>query len=1139
MILRSLPESYNALTTALESRNDDELTLQLIRPKLIDESKKEKYIGNQEIAMKAGTSNSYEKRCYFCNQAGHLKKKCRKFLNQKKNENNSNKSNNYQQSARQVRNDADKTSSKEFTIMVKENSTVVKGWILDSGATSHMCKEKEIFMELQDSSILSVTLADGKEVPVKGIGKLKLKTVDEYGNYVDLNMTRVLFVPDLESNLMSVSKLVSSNVALNFDRSGCKLMLNGNIIGVVDRFGDLFKLRLAQNRACVAKSGHLFNCQHIWHRRLGHRDPTVIGDILKKNLATGLNAIDCGINEPCVYCMKGKMSRAPFPKKSIKKSNKPLDLVHTDVGCVLNPESPSGTKYFLTIIDDYSRYIDIYFMKNKSETAGCIKQYVRKTQNQFGAKIKKIRSDQGGEFSSKELMEFYKAEGIQAQFTAGYSPQQNGVAERRNRHLIEMARCMLLDGGMEKCYWPEAVNTAAYLQNILPSHSIEKTPHELWFGEKPKMDHLKVFGCKAEVHIPKEKRTKLSDKSETLIFVGYSANHKAYRFLNLETNQITISRDAFFLENNSEKDNTVKVTSSSENNMIFLEPLSTKKNVDSDDEDFLGFDVATEAANVRRSERIKVLSKPDYRENAEIVIEKERDPLTFKEAISSKAADKWKMAMDSEMASISENKTWELVSLPPGKSVIGSKWVFKQKEDENEKIVRYKARLVALGCSQKYGRDYDEVFAPVVRQATFRTLLTIASKRNLEVQHVDVKTAYLYGELSEYVYMKQPPGYENENKNLVCRLLKSIYGLKQAAYVWNKKIDDVFKKMEFTQSSADPCLYIRTKNGKSSYILVFVDDFILACEDKVIYQEIIEGLKKNFKISELGEIKFFLGIQVQKIDGVYVLNQTLYINKLLERFNLTEAKISKIPMDPGYLQQKEEEVFSNKDIYQSLIGGLLYVSVNTRPDIAVTASILGRKVTNPSVADWTEAKRVLKYLKGTKDFGLFLEPNEIILECYVDSDWAGDIRDRKSNSGYLFKLGNSLIEWKSRKQQCVSLSSTEAEYIALAECCQELLWICKLMVAFDVQVKHPIKVNEDNQSCIKIAEKDKFERRSKHIDTKFNYVKDLIKMEKIKLVYCSTSEMLADVLTKPLQSVKIQYFRSKIGIRQIRIEKEC
>lgn len=516
------------------------------------------------------------------------------------------------------------------------------------------------------------------------------------------------------------------------------------------------------------------------------------------------------------------------------------------------------------------------------------------------------------------------------------------------------------------------------------------------------------------------------------------------------------------------------------------------------------------------------------------------EPRSYQEAVSGPQCAEWKSAMEEEMQSHRDNGTWELVNLPADRKAIGSKWIFKCKADEEGNLVRFKARLVAQGFCQKYGTDYDLVFAPVVKQITFRTMLVVASKRGMLTKHVDIKTAYLHGQLQE-IFMRQPPGYGSGKPNEVCRLRRSIYGLKQAARVWNTKIDEVLKRMGFHQSSADPCLYIRQRAGKSIFVLIYVDDVIVICYTEEEFAEVIGGLKRNFTISVMGNLCFFLGIRVRMVAGHYCIDQQAYLERVLERFGMKDAKASKYPMDPRFLKQREEigRRLDSPEAYQSLIGALLYVAVTTRPDISIATSILGRRVKEPSEADWNEAKRILRYLKGTLGTVLYLGGDGQQLVCFVDADWAGDASDRKSNSGYLFKFCGGLIGWGCHKQKCVALSSTEAEYVALAECLQEIKWIQKLMFDVGEQLVLPILVNEDNLSCIALTRGDRAERKAKHIDTKFNFVKDMVRDGTLRLQYCSTEHMEADLLTKPLQAVKLRRLREAIGIKPFSVEEEC
>lgn len=306
---------------------------------------------------------------------------------------------------------------------------------------------------------------------------------------------------------------------------------------------------------------------------------------------------------------------------------------------------------------------------------------------------------------------------------------------------------------------------------------------------------------------------------------------------------------------------------------------------------------------------------------------------------------------------------------------------------------------------------------------------------------------------------------------------------------------------------------------------------LVATANRAEYNEIFKRLGFEFDLTQLGEVKHFVGIQVEKENNYYCLNQKVYIKKLAENFGMQDAKISKIPMDKGYVQQKEEsERLPTNEKFQSLIGGLLYLATHTRPDIAISSSILGRKVNQPTVADWLEAKRVLRYLIGTCDLKLHIG-GEGELVGFADTDWAENVTDRKSTSGYMFRFGDGVMSWTARKQTCVALSSTEAEYISLSESCQELQWILKLMQDFGENVKLPVKINEDNQSCIKLLKQDGGTKRSKHVDTKYHFVRDLTEEKKINVVYCSSENMLADVLTKPLGRVRLEALREQIGLR--------
>ena len=426
------------------------------------------------------------------------------------------------------------------------------------------------------------------------------------------------------------------------------------------------------------------------------------------------------------------------------------------------------------------------------------------------------------------------------------------------------------------------------------------------------------------------------------------------------------------------------------------------------------------------------------------------------------------------------------------------------------------------------------MFAPVVKQTTFRTLLTIAGQKGMVVKHFDAKTAFLNGKLKERIYMSQPEGYIEGNQEDTCRLIKGIYGLKQAAKVWHDQLSDYIKEYGFMQSVADPCLYIKVDGDNIVYLIVYVDDFLIAAKDIKSINEVADFLSKKFQLKDLGILSYYLGMEIRRnADGIFCIKQSTYIQSILNRFGLQDAKISRTPLDQGYLKiRQDNEPMPDSERYQQLIGSLLYLAVNSRPDIAASVTILSQYNRSPTKADWNEAKRIARYLKGTSDYELRLgEKNGVPgLIGYADADWAENRSDRKSNSGYIFRFYGSPISWACRKQTCVADSSTHAEYIALAEATREGLWIRYLLEEFKRRAQKTTLVYEDNQSCLKLVENGKFSSRSKHIDIKYHFIRDIKKKDIMDYKYCPTNEMIADMLTKPLGKVKLKDLAEKCGL---------
>lgn len=1175
-LLCSMPDSYENLITALESRSDNDLTLDYVKSKLLHEYFKRKELKqtpepaqatSSEVALKTETGI---RTCYFCNKPGHIKRFCYLYKNSlKKNS-----------TANIIR--SGNTCLKIGEVYDKNQ----RNWYVDSGATQHMCNYESFFTKLNFKK-QNVFLADGSQLPCHGIGEGVVTIQLDGKTLKTVQIKDVWYVPGLDSCLLSVQVMTGRGLKVIFEDRKCNILDGNQIFAEAKLENSLYKLCLAEN---VCNKVGTDKCIHSWHRRLGHRN---LKDLtLMKSMVNGMDMKDCSHKNDklCDVCVLGKHHRDPF-LTSQSTTKQVLDLVHSDICGPMEVQTPGKKKYFLTCIDDFSRYTTVYLLERKSDASERIQEFARWVENKFGRKIKVFRSDGGGEFVNKELKEFFLKNGIEHQVTVPYSPQQNGVAERKNRTLVEMIRCMLFDAGLQKKYWGEAMLTACYLQNRQPTSGNAKTPYEKWVGNPPSVRHIRTFGCCAYAHVDKQKRQKLDPKSEKLVMVGYSDVTKGYRLLNPTNDKITISRDVIFFEKEEEtsleeKNSKGKLTDIKEsrieevtldlgsdkdigakfhekepeiNNEFDQEDLwnevqgqnegATLDNIQEIEEDAadeimeIGQEdmVQNETNNVepeaRRSSRsTKGIPPKRYRADKVVREVTAEEPQNFKEAVKSPKCEEWKSAMLDELKSLNDNKTWELVELPRGVAPVGNKWVYKIKKDPQGNVIKYKARLVAQGFSQKYGTDYDEVFAPVVKPTTFRTYLTLAGMLDWHVKHYDVKTAFLNGDIEENIYMYQPTGFAKEGKeHLFCKLKKSLYGLRQSARAWNIKLNKVLTSLGFRKGKADPCFYSKKVSNSVIHVFVYVDDMIIGSSDLSLIRKTEEDLNQEFEVKGLGDIKCYLGVEVERVDGIFHIHQSNYINQTLKLFGQEDAKGSKYPMDTGYFKicKKDNEVLEPEK-YRELIGRLLYLSVNTRPDISACVSILSRKVSCPTQTEWVEVRRVLRYLKMTSQYRLRLgnkkDPHSLI--GFADADWAEDPTDRKSTSGYVFQFNGATISWASRKQSLVALSSTEAEFISLTEACQEMVWIEVLLEDMNVEIKRKL-LFEDNQSCLSMLKSEKVATRTKHIAVKYHFTKETIQERKIDLEYCPSETMLADVMTKPLGGVRTQKLCSLLNLYSI------
>ena len=514
------------------------------------------------------------------------------------------------------------------------------------------------------------------------------------------------------------------------------------------------------------------------------------------------------------------------------------------------------------------------------------------------------------------------------------------------------------------------------------------------------------------------------------------------------------------------------------------------------------------------------------------------EPQTIDEALKSDQAKERKAAADSEYESLIANDTWELVELPSGRKPIGCKWVFKVKHTSDGKVERFKGRLVAKGYAQKHGIDYEETFSPVVRFSSIRSLLAFAVQNDMLIHQMDVVSAFLYGKLSEEIYMEQPDGYVVDGKeNLVCRLKKSLYGLKQSPRCWYSALKEYIELIKFQQSDADPCVYVRTE-GSMTVVAVYVDDLILIAETMDEMKKVKESLATKFRMTDMGKLHYCLGITIVQDEDKKCLwlHQNQYVQNVLEKYSLTEAKVVSTPADLSVRLEKNDGVSAEVDpiVYQSMVGSLLYAACATRPDIAHAVGAVAKFCSKPTEAHQTAVKRIFKYLKGSASLALKYQKLEAdTLIGYCDADWAGDQDDRHSTSGNMFLMAGGPISWLSKKQALVALSTSEAEYVALCTATQEATWLRRLLADLKVTTSEPTVVMEDNQGAIAIAKNPMAHARTKHIDIRYHYVREAVQKGVVELRYCPTAQMIADLLTKPLPRGRFEILRLAMGMEEL------
>lgn len=1175
-IISSLPEQFKHFSTAWESTPREERTLTNIIARLSSEESIRVTNSTSTASGAAFTVNSQKRKfkpkfCKHCKKKGHSMEECYHLKNKAKSQEKEKEVHcRYCKKPGHVIEDCFTLKNKEkkernevnhvtFLTNSSPSCTSSKGteFVVDSGSSSHLVNSQQCLVNRSpDRTKFNVAKA--------GESIVSEMTGDVVGTKCTLKGVR--YLPELRRNLLSVHSITQHDGIVTFTKDKVIITKGNKTVLEGKAENGLFTVSIDNADVDIAQTAQLAENAEVWHRKLGHLGK----DSLKKleKMCLGMNLK--GKLLSCEICLQAKQQRKPFSSER-QRADRPLALVHTDVSGPVHPETHDGKRYVLSFIDDYTHFAKVYLLRSKSEVESCFKNYVNESERFFDKKVHTIRLDNGSEYCTNSLIGWCRDRGLVLDFTTVNSPSLNGTAERYFRSLFEKARALIFDSGLEKEMWGEAILVSTYLLNRSPTTALENcTPFEKWYGKPPNLKYLQVFGS-----IVSAKETgyvkKLDPRAKTYIFIGYGSN--CYRLWDKNSRKIIRSRDVELIKipehNQSHSSKTVSPGSStyvkfpketdpdqaeSANHDLSDIPDATltqpnvqiNDEIDQSDEEQLS---ETETRYPMRDRR-----KPDrYNRESEIYsdfssfsesdnllnstrfqnLELDSSFLTYEEAISGTEKHKWLEAINKEKESIIKTNTWEYVDAKKakGKKILTSKWVLKIKENGV-----YKARLVARGFNQSED-TYSEIFSPVVNNTSLRTLIAIAAQTNKIIKTFDIQTAFLNGVLEEEIYMKVPEGFEQANSNKVCLLKKSLYGLKQSPSCWNKAFKASLEKKGLLPLKTDQCIF-KNKLG-TLFLAIYVDDGILFGNNVKEMNEFLLALRADFDITIDHAPKSYVGLEISNRKDEICISQKSYVAQVLQKFNMHESNGVDSPLIVDRTEREQEDHPSPINFpYREAVGSLLYLSTKTRPDISFAVNYESRRLQNPTDRDVNYVKRTMRYLRKHNDLAIHYSKtnsDEFVLTAYSDSDYAGDPDSCKSTSGYVICLNGGPVSWSSQAQRIVSCSSTESEYISAAQCCKEFIFL-KYLIEELTGKTVTVNLFVDNKSTICLIKTDTFKHRTKHIQVRYHFIRQMYQERIFELFHIPSAENLADLLTKDLQRPKLVPLVEKLLVK---LERGC
>lgn len=1100
---------------------------------------------------------------------------------------------------------------------------------IDSCSSIHLLNRKEYFDSFEElPKIVTSTACNGEIATSKG-GAATVMITNADGSHTKLHFKEAYYSPSIPINLFSTTQYSQNS---NGGKSVCDA--NGAVI-YTNNWEKVFdaKIRCGVPLAHMSSSTVAYTNlkkktkapkQEIWHNRLGHISIDKLNDMAKNHTVLDLDykIVSRAQLRFCEGCAAGKQVKKSFNKVHEPRTMEPRREFSTDLTGPFRTKSKQGNYYGQVVCCTGSRLLITIGVKAKSESPNNIQKLILLIQNQFNEVLKEIKSDDAGEMRTASFTKFLDKLGIKLTISISDAHEQNALAERGIRTLMDGTRVVLHVSKLPASFWEYALHFMAHVYNLRCHPALDgASPYQRFFKKTPSVKHLRVFGSHCFVLDNVKNRNKIKPRSFPGRLIGFNtdsfgANPNGYLIYFPSTKKIVKARNVLFNE-----DPVIYACHEFVDSYYALErspPAAdddgheTEPEVDAVEEDEVACGENVESTTITKKDDENAIDgvTKDYESTGEndegamgleevpcsssdedvddrpIAIRKSRrntrppdrltmslnlimaiwipiqtalfafscaftlfskEPRSYKEALKSSDAKQWIEATDTERKALEDAGTYRICDPPPGAFIIPTKMVYKIKQKVDGSIDKYKARLCARGDLQEYGINYDETFAPVVKFATIRMIIALSTIMNWTIFQLDINSAYLYGKIDQEIYMHIPDGFypSARKQGKVLKLLRSLYGLKQAGMIWFQLLHDFLLNNGFITSSLDRCCFVKRTKDIIIIVLTYVDDILYTSNSIEELKKFKDMMANRFKMKDLGELEYMVGLRIKRDGNKTTIDQSLYHGDILSRFNFTNERYAKMPLPESTIlcPADEKDELANTTEYQSKVGSLMYSMLGCRPDLSFAVGQVARFMHKPTTSHLSYVHQIFRYVKFTINNGLKYVYNggddlqsriaAVKLCAFSDADWAGDENDSKSTNGFIIMLAGAPIVWRSFKQRTVAKSSTEAETSAADECTNEIRWCREMLKFLGFEQMEATPLHMDNAAAMAGITKGNATKRNKFFRVRIDAMHESIKLKEITLVYMKSSELPADMLTKALSGPKILKHKQCISVVDI------